>query len=150
MPKIGCGPLPMNVVVSRIPEVPFGHASPNRCAGNFSRIADLEGRLSSLIHQTRTAMEQAERSSSSLKKVSFLAEQMSILVAKISQLEECDIYMTEIIKSGCEQLQCKLPGAPECLFVVTLGSIYLDFLLPRYLIGPYCQRSSSKRANRGS
>jgi hypothetical protein len=110
----------MNVAVSRIPEVPSGHASPNRCAGNLSRTADLDGRLSSLKHQTMTAMEQAERSSSSLNKVSFLAEQMSILVAKISQLEECDIYMTEIIESACEQLQCKLTRAPECLLLLLL------------------------------
>jgi hypothetical protein len=49
-------------------------------------------------------MEQAEKSSNLLKKVSSLEDQMSILMAKIVQLEECDIYMTEIIKTACEQL----------------------------------------------
>jgi hypothetical protein len=36
-------------------------------------------------------------------------------MAKIVQLEECDIYMTEIIETAWEQLQCKLLGALECL-----------------------------------
>jgi hypothetical protein len=58
-------------------------------------------------------MEQTERSSSLLKKVSFLEEQMSILMAKIVQLKEYDIYMTEIIETACEQKECKLPGASE-------------------------------------
>jgi hypothetical protein len=60
-------------------------------------------------------MEQAEKSSDVLNKVSSLEDQMSILMAKIVQLEECDIYMTEIIETACEQLQCKLLGALECL-----------------------------------
>jgi hypothetical protein len=75
---------------------------------------------------------------------------MYILVAKIAQLEECDIYMTEIIESACEQLQCKLPGAPQCLLLFILGSVYLDFLLLRCLLGPYYRGLSSNRANHGS
>jgi hypothetical protein len=104
MPEIERGSLPMNIVGSRIPEVPSGHGSPDRCAEHLSRIADLEGRLSSLKHQTRTSMEQAEKSSDLLKKVSFLEEQMSILMEKIIQFEECDVYMTKIIETACEQL----------------------------------------------
>jgi hypothetical protein len=61
-------------------------------------------------------MEQAKKSSDLPKKVSSLEDQMSILMAKIVHLKECDIYMTEIIEIACEQLQCKLPGAPECLY----------------------------------
>jgi hypothetical protein len=57
-------------------------------------------------------MDQATKSSSLLKKVSSLKEQMSILVAKTAQLKEWDIYITEIIELACELLQCKLPGAP--------------------------------------
>jgi hypothetical protein len=60
-------------------------------------------------------MDQAGKSSDLLKKVSSLENQMSILMAKVVQLEECDLYMTEIIETACEQLQCKLLGAPECL-----------------------------------
>jgi hypothetical protein len=36
---------------------------------------------------------------------------MSILMAKVVQLEECDLYMTEIIEAASEQLQCKSLGA---------------------------------------
>jgi hypothetical protein len=115
VPEIERGSLPMNIVDSRIPEVPSGHGSPDYCTEHLSRIADLEGRLSSLKHQTRPAMEQAEKLSDLLKKVSSLEEQMSILMAKSVQLEECNIYMTDIIETTCEQVQCKLPGAPECL-----------------------------------
>jgi hypothetical protein len=85
-PTIARGPLPKNIAGSRISEVPSGCDSPDRCAEHLSRIADLEGRLSSLKHQTRTAMEQAGRSSDLLKKVSSLEELMSILMAKIVPL----------------------------------------------------------------
>jgi hypothetical protein len=37
---------------------------------------------------------------------------MSALVAKITHLEECDLYMTEVIEEESEQLSCKLLGAP--------------------------------------
>jgi hypothetical protein len=72
MPEIAHGPLPMNIVGSQISEVPSGYDSPDCCAEHLSRIADLEGQLLSLKHQTRTAMEQAKRSSDLLKKVSSL------------------------------------------------------------------------------
>jgi hypothetical protein len=113
MPEIKCGSLPINIAGSRIPEVPSGHDSSDHCAEHFSSIADLEGQLSSLKHQTRTTMEQDKKSSNLLKKVSSLEDQMSILMAKKFQLKECDIYMTRIIETGCEQLQCKLPRVPR-------------------------------------
>jgi hypothetical protein len=139
MPEIERGPLPMNIAGSQILEVPSGYDSPDRCAEHLSRIADLEGRLSSLKHQTRTAMEQAKRSSDLLNKVSSLEEQMSILMAKIVQLEECNIYMTEIIETTCKQLQCKQPGAHKCIcclllvrFILTLASqVFAWILLPK-------------------
>jgi hypothetical protein len=37
---------------------------------------------------------------------------MSSLVARITHLEECDLYMTKVIKAASEQLSCKLLGAP--------------------------------------
>jgi hypothetical protein len=118
--------LPVDVSVSQIHEVPSGHASPAHCEEHLSRIADLEGRLSSLKHQTRPAMEQAAESFDLAKKVSSLEEQMSILAAKIAQLEEWDLFMTGIIESACVQLQCKPPKGPEY------------FLLLRCLLGPCC------------
>jgi hypothetical protein len=75
------------------------------------RIVDLEDRLSSVKQQTWATMDQAAKSLSLLKKISSIEEQMSILVAKIAQLEEWEFYITEIIESACEQLQYKLPGA---------------------------------------
>jgi hypothetical protein len=64
---------------------------------------------------------------------------MSILMAKIVQLKKCVIYMTEIIETAREQLQCKLPGAPKCLcclllvqFILTLASqVFAWILLPK-------------------
>jgi hypothetical protein len=132
MPEIEHGSLPINAAGSRIPRVSSEPNSPDRCAEHLSRIADLEGRLLSLKHQTRTSIEQAEKSSNLLKKESSLEDQMSILMAKIVQLKERDIYMTEIIKTTCEQLQCKLPVAPS-VFVVTLVLIYLDSCFPLFL-----------------
>jgi hypothetical protein len=111
----------MNIADS---EVPSGHDSPSRCTEHLSRIADLEGRLSLLKRQAKVAMDQAGKSFGLLKKVSFLESQMSILMAKLVQLKECDAYITEIIESACEQLQCKLPGALRylCYLFLTLIS----------------------------
>jgi hypothetical protein len=108
-----------------------------RCTEHLSRIADLESRLSTMKHQTRTGMEQAEKSSDLSKKVSSLEDQMSIPMAKIVQLEECDLYMTKIIETASEQLQYKLLGAPYYLcrsfcFVLTI------LLLLRCLLGSRC------------
>jgi hypothetical protein len=65
-------------------------------------------------------MDQATKSFGLLKKVSSLENQMYVLMAKIVQLEEWYVYITEIIESTCEQLQCKVPGAPECLLLLLL------------------------------
>jgi hypothetical protein len=127
----------MAYVVSPRRQVPFEPDSPDHCAEHLSRIVDLEGRLSSLKHQTRTVMEQAEKSSDLLKKVSSLEDQMSILTAKIVQLEVCDVYMSEIIETSCEQLQCKLLRAPEYLCRYFCFELSL-LLLPRYLLGSCC------------
>jgi hypothetical protein len=81
-------------------------------------------------------MDQGAKSSSLLKKVSSLEEQMSILVAKIAQLKEWDIYITEIIESACKQLQCKLPGAPECLLLLVLVRYILTLCFPGICLDP--------------
>jgi hypothetical protein len=65
-------------------------------------------------------MDQAGKSLGLLKKVSSLESQMSDLMAKIVQLKECDAFIIEIIESTCKQLQCKLPGAPECFLLLPL------------------------------
>jgi hypothetical protein len=61
-------------------------------------------------------MDQAGKSFGLLKKVSSLESQVSDLMAKIVHLKECDAFLIGIIESACEQLQCKLPGAPECFY----------------------------------
>jgi hypothetical protein len=53
----------------------------------MSRIADLEGRLSLLKRQAKTAMDQAGKSFGLMKEVSFLETQVSDLMAKIIHLE---------------------------------------------------------------
>jgi hypothetical protein len=76
----------------------------------MSRIAYLEGRLSLLNRQAKTAMDQARMSFGLMKEVSSLESQVSDLMAKIIHLEECDAFPIGIIESACEQLQCKLSG----------------------------------------
>jgi hypothetical protein len=60
---------PENISDSRVPSDPH---SPCRCAEHLSRIADLEGRLSLLKHQAKTAMAQAGKSFGLMKRVSSL------------------------------------------------------------------------------
>jgi hypothetical protein len=64
---------------------------------------------------------------------------MSILVAKITQLEEWIVYITEIIESACEQLQCKLPGAPECLLLLLLVRYILTSCSPGIFLDPIAE-----------
>jgi hypothetical protein len=99
--------LPIDIASSQAPVVPSKPESPDRCAEHLSRIADLEGQVLILKHQTITVMDQAKKSSALSEKVSSLGDQMSILMAKVVQLEECDLYMTKIIEAASEQLQCK-------------------------------------------
>jgi hypothetical protein len=81
-------------------------------------------------------MDQAGKSFGLLKKVSSLKCRMSNLMAKIVQREECDAFITKIIESACEQLQCKLPRAPECFLLLPLVRHIFEFMLLRYLFGP--------------
>jgi hypothetical protein len=62
-------------------------------------------------------MGQAGKSFGLIKEVSSLKSQVSDLMAKIIHLEECDAFLIGIIESACEQLKCKLLGAPECLLL---------------------------------
>jgi hypothetical protein len=62
-------------------------------------------------------MDRARKSFGLLKKVSSLESQVSDLMVEIVHLEECDAFLIGIIESACEQLQCKLLGAPECLLL---------------------------------
>jgi hypothetical protein len=54
-------------------------------------ISDLEGRLSLLKRQVKTVMDQAGKSFGLMKRVSLLEDLVSDLMAKIINLEECDL-----------------------------------------------------------
>jgi hypothetical protein len=90
-------------------EIPSAPHSPCQCAEHLSRISDLEGRLSLLKRQAKTVVDQVGKSFGLMKRVSSLENQVSDLMAKIVQLEECDSFLIEVIKSACEQLQCEFP-----------------------------------------
>jgi hypothetical protein len=81
--------------------------SPCRCVEYLSRILDLEGCLALLKLQAKSALDQAGKSYSLMRRVSSIEDQVSSLVAKVMHLEECDSYLIEIIESACEQLKCK-------------------------------------------
>jgi hypothetical protein len=134
-PEFERGSLPMNVSDFGVPS---GCHPSCRCAEHLSRIADLEGQLSLLKRQAKTAMDQAGKSFSLMKKVSSLESRVSDLMARIIHLKECDAFLIGIIESACEQLQCKRLRAPECLLLRLLSFIYLKLLFSRYLLGSYC------------
>jgi hypothetical protein len=117
MPEFDRGSLPPNISDSGVPSM---HHSSCRCAEHLSRIANLEGRLSLVKRQAKTAMDQAGKSFGLLKKVSSLESQVSDLMAKIVHLVEFVTFLIEIIESACEQLQCKLSGVPQVLLLLHL------------------------------
>jgi hypothetical protein len=68
---------------------------------------DLEGRLSLLKRQAKSALDQAGKSYGLMRKVSTLEDKVSGLVAQVMHLKECDSYLVEIIEPACEQLKCE-------------------------------------------
>jgi hypothetical protein len=88
---------------------PSASRSSCRCTEYLSRIADLEGHLSLMKRQARTAMDLASKSYGLMKQVSVLEDKLSGLVAQVMHLKECDSFLVDFIKSACEQLKCKFP-----------------------------------------
>jgi hypothetical protein len=117
---------PANMSNSGIPSDP---RSPYRRAEHLSRISDLEGRLSLLKCQAKTAVHQARKSFGLMKQVSSLESQVSALMAKIIHLEECDSFLVEIIESACEQLQCEFLEAPLCFLLRSCDFICYNFFI---------------------
>jgi hypothetical protein len=113
---------PINISNSGIPSGPHSHC---HCAEHLSRIVDLEGRLSLLKRQAKTAMDQAGKSFGLMKWVSSLESLLSDLMAKIVHLEECGSFLIEIIESACEQLQCEFLEAPLCFLLRSCGFILM-------------------------
>jgi hypothetical protein len=71
---------------------------------------DLEGRLSLMKRQAKTAMDQANKSYGLMKQVSILEDKVSGLVAQVMHLKECDSFLVDFIESACELLKCKFPA----------------------------------------
>jgi hypothetical protein len=74
----GHNSLPADAFHSRVPSPP---RSPCRCTEYLSRISDLEGRLSLMKRQAKTAMDQAGKSYGLMRQVSALDDKVSGLVA---------------------------------------------------------------------
>jgi hypothetical protein len=78
-----------------------------RCDEYFSRIADLESRLTLSKRQAQMAIDKASKSCGFMKQISILEDKVSSLTPKIVHLEECDSFLVGIIESACELLRCK-------------------------------------------
>jgi hypothetical protein len=87
--------------------VPSPSRSPCRCTEYLSRISDLEGRLSLMKRQAKTALDQADKSYGLMRQISILEDKVSGLVAQVMHLKECDSFLVDFIESACEQLKCK-------------------------------------------
>jgi hypothetical protein len=90
----------VNTTISQVPEVSSEPNPLDRTAEHVGRIVDLEGRLNALKLQTTIAMGQAKKSAALSPKASLLEGQVSILMSKVVHLEECDLYMMEIIEAA--------------------------------------------------
>jgi hypothetical protein len=99
------GSPPANVFDSGAPSPP---PSSCRCTEYMSRISDLEGRLTLMKRQAKTALDKASKSCGLMKQISILEDKVSGLVAKIKHLEECDSFLIGIIESISEMLRCKV------------------------------------------
>jgi hypothetical protein len=88
---------------------PSAPGSSCRCLDYLSRISDLEGHLSLIKRQAKTAMGQASKSYGLMKQVSVLEDKVLSLVAQVIHLKECDSFLIDFIESTCEHLKCKFP-----------------------------------------
>jgi hypothetical protein len=105
LPNRHHGSPPANVIDSGAPSPPHSSC---RCTEYMSRISDLEGRLTLMKHQAKTALDKASKSCGLMKQISVLEDKVSGLVDKIVHLEECDSFLVGNIESVCEMLQCKV------------------------------------------
>jgi hypothetical protein len=101
------------------------------------RIADLEGCLSLMKRQAKTAMTQASKSYGLMKQVSILEDKVSGLVARVMHLEECDSFLVDFIESACEQLKCKFRADHLKIFAAIFAFHPLaDLRLPGICLHP--------------
>jgi hypothetical protein len=95
------GSSPANVFDSSAPSPPHSSC---RCTEYMLMISDLEGCLSLMKRQAKTALDKAIKSCSLMKQISILEDKVSGLVARIVHLEECDSFLVGIVESVCEML----------------------------------------------
>jgi hypothetical protein len=117
----GRGSPPVDALRTATPSAPH---SCSQCTEYLSRIADLEGRLSLMKRQARTAMDQAGKSYGLMKQVSVLEDKLLGLVAQVMHLKECDSFLVDFIESACEQLKCKFH---VFLFEILAASLVIVF-----------------------
>jgi hypothetical protein len=98
-PNCDRGSSPANVFNSGAPSSPYSSC---RCTEYMSRISDLEGRLSMMKRQAKTALDKASKSCGLMKQISVLEDKVSGLVAQVMHLEECDSFLVDFIESACE------------------------------------------------
>jgi hypothetical protein len=103
--NLGCGSPPASCGVT--PPAPRSSCRYNEY---LSRIVDLEGRLSLMKCQAKTAMNQASKTYGLMKQVSILEDKVSVLVSRVMHLKDCDSFLVDFIESACEQLKCKFPA----------------------------------------
>jgi hypothetical protein len=60
--------------------------------------------------QVKTAMDQADKFYGLMKQISILEDKVSGLVAQVTHMKECDIFLVDFIESACEQLKCRFPA----------------------------------------
>jgi hypothetical protein len=118
---------PANVFRSVIPSPPH---SPCRCTKYLSRISDLEGHLSLMKRQAKTATDQASKSYGLMKQVSILEDKVSSLVAQVTHLKECDSFLVDFVMSACEQLKCRFPAYFLEIIAATFVSGFFDDFAP--------------------
>jgi hypothetical protein len=105
LPNRDHGSPPANVFDSGAPSPPHSSC---QCTEYMSRILDLEGPLTLMKHQAKTALDKASKSCGLMKQISVLEDKVLGLVAKIVHLEECDSLLVGIVESVCKMLRCKV------------------------------------------
>jgi hypothetical protein len=73
-----------------------------QCVEYSSRISDLENRLTLAKRQAQMAVDKASKACGLMKRIFFLDDKVSSLMAKIVHHEECDSFVIGIIESACE------------------------------------------------
>jgi hypothetical protein len=109
---------PANVFESSPPH------SPCQCAEYLSRILNLEGHLSVLKRQAKSALDQAGKSYGLMRQISTLEDKVSGLVTQVMHLKECESFLVEIIESACEQLKCEFSADPLKFPAAALGFVF--------------------------